>query len=44
MSDVQRVWDMIADSPNPLVAGVRLAVALVRGTPTDLGENRKVRM
>ena len=39
MSDVQRVWDMIADSPNPLVAGVRMAVALVRGTTPDLCEN-----
>lgn len=32
------------DGPNPLVAGVRMAVALVRGTTPDLGDNEKVRM
>lgn len=32
------------DGPNGLIAGVRLAMALVRGTTPDLGDNEKVRM
>lgn len=32
------------DGPNALVAGVRIAMALVRGTTPDMGENEKVRM
>lgn len=41
---VQPVWAEYWEGPNTLVAGVRTALALVRGTRPDLGDNEKVRM